>query len=223
MNMKANHYQTLRLNMIKEQLERRGIVDPRVLQAMREVPRHLFVPEMSQMWAYEDHPLPIGYGQTISQPYIVALMIQALKLRGDERVLEVGTGSGYQAALLGRLANHVYTVEVIPELAQSARIMLNDLAYDNVEVVAANGSIGWRPGAPYDVIVVAAASPLVPSSLVEQLKDGGRLVLPVGSRYEQKLLRVWKRGNTTETEDLGECAFVPLVGEEGWKSEMYSH
>ena len=221
--MTEGHYQTLKLDMIEEQLQHRGIVDPRVLQAMREVPRQLFVPEMGQVWAYEDHPLPIGYGQTISQPYIVALMLQTLELRGDEHVLEVGTGSGYQAALLGKLAKHVYTVEIIPELAQSARRALDQLAYDNVEVVAANGSIGWQPGAPYDAIIVAAASPFVPSSLVKQLQDGGRLVLPVGSLYEQKLLRVWKRGNTTETEDLGECAFVPLVGEEGWKSKMYSH
>jgi len=124
---------------------------------------------------------------------------------------------------LCKLAKHVYTVEIIPELAQSARGVLAQLAYDNVEVVAANGSIGWRPGAPYDAIIVAAASPLVPPSLVEQLKDGGRLVLPVGSLYEQKLLRVGKQGTTTETEDLGECAFVPLVGEEGWKSKLYSH
>jgi protein-L-isoaspartate(D-aspartate) O-methyltransferase len=222
-NMTENHYQTLRFRMVEEQLQHRDIVDPRVLQAMREVPRQLFVPEMSQALAYEDHPVPIGYGQTISQPYIVALMLQLLELEGSEQVLEVGTGSGYQAALLGKLARHVYTVEIIPELAQSARKVLDQLAYDNIEVVAANGSIGWRPGAPYDVIIVAAASPLVPPSLIEQLKDGGRLVLPVGSLYEQNLLRVWKRGNTTETEELGECAFVPLVGEEGWKSKMYSH
>jgi protein-L-isoaspartate(D-aspartate) O-methyltransferase len=190
---------------------------------MREVPRHLFVPEACQALAYEDQPLPIGHGQTISQPYIVALMLQALDLDGHEHALEVGTGSGYQAALLGKLVEHVYTVEIIPELAQSARMLLNQLQYHNVEVVAANGSIGWRAGAPYDAIIVAAASPCVPFSLTEQLQDGGRLVIPVGALYEQKLLRIWKRGATLETEDLGECAFVPLVGEEGWKSGGYSH
>jgi protein-L-isoaspartate(D-aspartate) O-methyltransferase len=223
--MIESHYQKLRLRMVEEQLQGRDIVDPRVLAAMREVPRHLFIPETSRAWAYEDHPLSIsiGYGQTISQHYIVALMLQSLKLIGDEHVLEVGTGSGYQAALLGKLASHVYTVEIIPELARLAHRVLEQLACDNVEVVAANGSIGWRTGAPYDAIIVSAASPFVPSSLREQLKEGGRLVLPVGSLYEQHLLRVWKRRDTPETEDLGECAFVPLVGEEGWKAGMYSH
>lgn len=190
---------------------------------MREVPRHLFVPEAYRASAYEDYPLPIGQGQTISQPYIVALMLEALELGGNERVLEVGTGSGYQAALLGQLAQHVTTVEIIPELAQSAQELLDYLACNNVEVVAANGSIGWRAGAPYDAIIVAAASPLVPFSLTEQLQEGGRLVIPVGTLLEQKLLRVWKRGAMLETEDLGECAFVPLVGEEGWKSGGYPH
>lgn len=192
-----------------------------MLSALRTVPRHLFVPEGNRALAYEDRPLPIGHGQTISQPYIVALMLQLLQLTGAESALEVGTGSGYQAALLGRLAKHVYTVEIIPELAESARTVLHHLRYDNVEVVAANGSIGWSAGAPYDAIIVAAASPLVPRSLIEQLKDGGRLVLPVGSLHEQQLLRVWKRGETIDTEDLGGCAFVPLVGEEGWKSDAY--
>lgn len=220
--MTKDPYLTLRLRMVEEQLEKRGIADQRVLRAMQEVPRHLFVPEAYRASAYEDCPLPIGQGQTISQPYIVALMLEALELSGHERVLEVGTGSGYQAALLGQLAQHVTTVEIIPELAQSARELLNRLAYHTVEVVAANGSIGWKAKAPYDAIIVAAASPLVPPSLIEQLKEGGRLLLPVGPRHEQHLLRVRKRGGIAITEDLGECAFVPLVGKEGWRSETHS-
>ena len=207
--------------MVEEQLRQRGVSDPRVLAAMEEVPRHLFVPPESQTAAYEDHPLPIGQGQTISQPYIVALMLQALELTGNEQALEVGTGSGYQAALLSRLVNHVYTVEVIPELADSARTLLKQLQYDNVEVVAANGSIGWKAGAPYDAIIVAAAAPTIPHALIEQLRNGGRLVLPVGTLYQQHLLRIRKQKEEISTEDLGECAFVPLVGEEGWKSGSY--
>jgi protein-L-isoaspartate(D-aspartate) O-methyltransferase len=162
--------------------------------------------------------LPIGHGQTISQPYIVAVMLEALALTGNERVLEVGTGSGYQAALLGRLAEQVYTVEIIPELAQTARVLLANLGYENVQVVTANGSIGWKAGAPYDAIIVAAASPTVPHSLFEQLQEGGRLVLPVGTRWNETLLCVRKQEGKVLTEDLGACAFVPLVGEEGWTS-----
>lgn len=208
--------------MVEEQLRRRGIFDQRVLRAMEEVPRHRFVPEESRVSAYEDRPLPIGQGQTISQPYIVALMLQTLELTGDEKALEVGTGSGYQAALLGWLVKQVYTVEIIPELAETARTLLKELQFDNVEVVAANGSIGWKAGAPYDAIIVAAASPLIPRSLIEQLQEGGRLVLPVGTRYEQRLLRIRKDGHEVRTEDLGSCAFVPLVGAEGWKSGAYA-
>src|SRR5712692_4829581 len=160
--MTEEQYNALRQSMIEEQLRRRGIHDQRVLEAMQTVPRHLFVPEKCRIEAYEDMPLPIGYQQTISQPYIVALMLEALELTGTERVLEVGTGSGYQAALLGWLAQHVSTVEIIPELVQSARAVLFRLGYKNVEVVAANGSIGWKTGAPYDAIIVAAASPAAP-------------------------------------------------------------
>jgi protein-L-isoaspartate(D-aspartate) O-methyltransferase len=220
--MKEAQYHTLQVRMVEEQLRQRGIVDQRVLTAMEEVPRHLFVPEEIRSSAYEDRPLPIGQGQTISQPYIVALMLQALELTGDEEALEVGTGSGYQAALLSKLVNHVYTVEILLQLAESARILLQQLQFDNVEVVAANGGIGWNAGAPYDAIIVAAASPLIPLSLTEQLKDGGRLVLPVGSLYEQRLLRIRKHGKEVKSEDLGGCAFVPLLGEEGWKAGTYA-
>jgi protein-L-isoaspartate(D-aspartate) O-methyltransferase len=220
--MMEEQYDGLRQWMVEEQLKRRGIHDQRVLAAMQIVPRHLFVPASWRAQAYEDMPLPIGHQQTISQPYIVALMLEALELTGTERVLEVGTGSGYQAALLGWLAQHVYTVEIIPELAQSAREVLSQLGYENVEVVAANGSIGWKAGAPHDAIIVAAASPAVPQPLVEQLQEGGRLVLPVGDLVAQVLLRVRKQQGKIVTEDLGDCAFVPLVGEEGWKSDTFS-
>jgi protein-L-isoaspartate(D-aspartate) O-methyltransferase len=219
--MQEEHYDTLRRRMVAEQLWHRGIRDQRVLEAMRVVPRHLFVPGAWRAQAYEDMPLPIGHQQTISQPYIVALMLEALQLTGRERVLEVGAGSGYQAALLGWLARHVYTVEIVPELVQSACQLLSQLGYENVEVVAANGSLGWKAGAPYDAIIVAAASPVVPHSLVEQLQEGGRLVLPVGEFFSQVLLRVRKRRGEMVTENLGDCAFVPLVGEEGWKSGTF--
>ena len=220
--MTEEQYAVLRQRMIEEQLRHRGIRNQRVLEAMQVVPRHLFVPEQCRTQAYEDMPLPIGYHQTISQPYIVAVMLEVLELTGTERVLEIGTGSGYQAALLGWLTQQVYTVEIIPELAQAARGLLSQLGYENVEVVAANGSIGWKAGAPYDAIIVAAASPAVPHPLVEQLQEGGRLVLPVGDLFEQVLLRVRKQQGKVVTEDLGSCAFVPLVGEEGWKSGAFS-
>ena len=176
--------------MVSQQLEVWGITDHRVLDAMRTVPRHLFVPEPHRFQAYEDCPLPIGHGQTISQPSIVALMLEALELTGQENVLEVGTGSGYQAALLGLLANQVYTVEIIPELTNRAQEILSALGYDNIQVETANGSIGWKAAAPYDAIIVAAASPSIPRSLFDQLADGGKLVVPVGDLYGQDLLRV---------------------------------
>lgn len=220
--MTEEQYRVQREQMVEEQIERRGIGDLRVLDAMRTVPRHLFVPIDCREQAYEDTPLPIGHQQTISQPYIVAVMLEALELQGTERVLEIGTGSGYQAALLGWLAQQVYTVEIIPELVQSARAVLSRLGYENVEVAAANGSIGWKAAAPYDAIIVAAASPTVPPSLLAQLQEGGRLVLPVGNLWNQALLRVRKRQGEVQTENLAACTFVPLIGEEGWKSGTFS-
>src|SRR3954447_20418949 len=217
--MTEQHYDKLRQQMVEEQLQPRGVHDERVLEAMKIIPRHLFVPEHLRAQAYEDRPLPIGHQQTISQPFIVAVMLEALELTGTECVLEIGTGSGYQAALLGWLAQQVYTVEIIPDLTQSARAIL--VAYDNVKVITANGSIGWKGAAPYDAIIVAAASPTVPHALVEQLKEGGRLVLPVGDASAQELLRVRRRQGQIITENLGGCIFVPLVGEEGWKSSGF--
>ena len=214
-------FQEQRHLMVSQQLEARGITDPRVLDAMRTVPRHIFVPSPHRDQAYEDCPLPIGHGQTISQPYIVALMLEALELTGHERVLEVGTGSGYQAALLGLLAKQVYTVEIIPELTHRAQEVLSELGYDKIQVRVANGSIGWKTAAPYNAIIVAAASPAIPSSLFDQLADGGRLVVPVGSLFSQDLLRVQNQHGKMSTTNLGPCAFVPLVGKEGWKSGTY--
>jgi protein-L-isoaspartate(D-aspartate) O-methyltransferase len=194
----------------------REITDKRVVEAMRRIPREAFVSAEQSRFAYEDHPLSIGFGQTISQPFMVALMVQALELKGDEEVLELGTGSGYEAAILAELARKVITVEYIPELAQSARQVLDRLGYANIEVHTAGKSLGWPEGAPYDAIIVSAGAPMVPRVLVEQLTWGGRLVIPVGSRWQQDLLRVTKlkKGNTTE--NLGGCYFVPLVGEGAW-------
>lgn len=211
-------YDRERRLMVSQQLEARGITDPRVLDAMRTVPRHLFVPEPYRFQAYEDCPLPIGHGQTISQPYIVGLMLEALELTGQERVLEVGTGSGYQAALLGLLTKQVYTVEIIPELTHHAQDLLSELGYENVEVRVANGSIGWKAAAPYDAIIVAAAAPSIPRSLFDQLAEAGKLVVPVGDLHSQDLLRVQNQHGKPIRTNLGPCAFVPLVGEEGWKS-----
>jgi protein-L-isoaspartate(D-aspartate) O-methyltransferase len=197
-------------------LVRYGISDPRVLAAMRRVPRHAFVPSELRYRAYDDTPLPIGMGQTISQPYMVARMVEALELTGSERVLDIGTGSGYQAAVLGELANEVWSVEIVPELAESARERLSRLGYSNVHVIAADGSVGFALHAPYDAIVVAAASPEVPPPLLDQVGDGGRLIIPVGERVSQHLRRIRRESGEIITESLLECMFVPLVGERGW-------
>lgn len=208
-----------RNSMIAQQLIKRGIREARVLQAMRDTPRHLFVPLRYRSAAYEDMPLPIGYEQTISQPLMVAMMVEALQLRGDERVLEIGTGSGYQAAILARLVAVVFSIERVSDLAVQARATLASLGLRNVHVIVGDGSVGLPEHGPYGAIIVAAASPKLPQPLIEQLDTEGRLVIPVGDRHEQTLVRVTKTAQGTQTEHLGGCRFVPLIGEEGWMQE----
>jgi protein-L-isoaspartate(D-aspartate) O-methyltransferase len=200
-----------RARMVDEQLRRRGITDTRVLAAMGEVPREAFVPASERNRAYCDGALPLSHGQTISQPLMVAMSVEALRLGGDETVLEVGAGSGYQAAVLSKLAKKVYAVEIIPELVQGARDVLDELGIDNVELICGDGRLGWAQGAPYDAIVVAAAAEEVPPALVEQLKEGGRLVIPVGESWGQALQASRKRDGKLRTEELCRCVFVPLV------------
>ncbi|MFA0757484.1 MAG: hypothetical protein KEFWMYNX_001739 [Candidatus Fervidibacter sp.] len=206
----------LRAEMVEHQLRRRGIRDERVLAAFLKVPRHKFVRPQDLWVAYEDYPLPIGYGQTISQPYIVALMTELLALKGDECVLEVGTGSGYQAAILAELAREVITIERIPELARRAQRVLTDLGYRNVTVLVGDGSLGAPDFAPFDAIIVTAAAPHPPKALLEQLKDGGRLVIPIGDRTLQELIRFVRKGDEWQEEKHGPCLFVPLIGKNGW-------
>ncbi len=214
--MRGLNHESRRLDMVEKQIRARGISDARVLAAMRKVPRHLFVPGDWSSSAYDDRPLPIGHGQTISQPYMVAIMTEALKLAGDEKVLEIGTGSGYQAAILGEIAGKVVTVERKTELKEAAECLLRELGCDNVDVVAGDGSKGYPPEAPYDAIVVTAGAPRVPKALVDQLAVGGRLVIPVGNSFHQTLTRVTKTDSGTGTESLEGCVFVPLIGEYGW-------
>jgi len=193
------------------------IADKRVIRAMKRIPREAFVPPEQCHAAYDDRPLGIGFGQTISQPFIVALMIQALKLKGNEKVLELGTGSGYEAAILAELAQQVVTVECIPELAESAKRVLSELGYSNIEVHIAGRTLGWPEEAPYDAIIVSAGAPTVPQVLLEQLTWNGRLVIPVGSRWQQELLKVTKLRKGNAIENLGGCYFVPLIGEDAWE------
>jgi protein-L-isoaspartate(D-aspartate) O-methyltransferase len=208
------------LERVKENLIRyldHEIADKRVIEAMKRVPREAFVSPEQYRVAYDDRPLSIGFGQTISQPFIVALMVQALELRGDEKVLELGTGSGYEAAILAELAQKVVTVECIPELAESARLVLDKLGYSNIEVHVAGKVLGWPEEAPYDAIIVSAGAPDVPEVLMEQLVWNGRLVIPVGSRWQQELLRVTRLRTGKAIENLGGCYFVPLIGEGAWE------
>ena len=206
-----------RRQMVDRQLKVRGVTDPNVLRAFLSVPRHKFVPAEYVRQAYEDHPIPIGEDQTISQPYIVALMVSQAQLQGHERVLEVGTGSGYQAAILAQLALEVYTVERLPRLLRQAADRLAELGYTNVHLSAGNGSLGWPEHAPYDAILVAAAAPDVPSSLVAQLAEGGRMILPTGPPEAQMLIKVEKRQGELFRTQIAGCMFVPLIGREGWR------
>ena len=203
--------------MIEEQIRARGIRDRSVLATMRKVPRHRFVEEALRDRSYLDKALPVGEKQTISQPFIVALMSAALELRGGERVLELGTGSGYQTAILAELAETVFTVERLPGLARQARQRLERLGYYNVLVQIGDGTIGWSEHAPFDAIIVTATGPKVPRPLLEQLAVGGRLVMPIGTGDEQVLIRIWRDEGGFREEELGTCHFVPLIGRYGWE------
>ncbi len=211
-------YRRARERMVATQIAARGITDERVLEAMRKVPRHLFVEEALRDQAYADHPLPIGEGQTISQPYIVALMTEALELKGDEKVLEIGTGSGYQTAILAELARWVYSIERYPRLLERARQVLEALGYHNVILRLGDGTKGWPEAAPFDAIIVTAAGPRVPEPLLEQLAEGGRLVMPVGDEWSQYLVKVVKKGGKFHRQTLEPVRFVKLVGEYGFQS-----
>ncbi|MCA9173814.1 MAG: protein-L-isoaspartate(D-aspartate) O-methyltransferase [Planctomycetales bacterium] len=211
-------YAAWRELMVQNQLESRGILDPEVLEAMRRVPREQFVPVEERDAAYEDRPLPIGFGQTISQPFTVAYTIEALQLRGVERVLDVGTGSGYAAAVLSLLAKEVHSVERIPELAEQARTRLKTLGYNNVEVHVGDGTLGLPERAPFDAILVSAGAAQLPTPYFEQLSDQGRIVIPVGEvESSQDLLRFTRHGDELREANLGLFAFVPLIGEYGWR------
>ena len=215
----AERFQKQRTKMVDGQLRARGIVDPRVLKAMEKIPRHLFIDEVLVEQAYNDNPLPIDRQQTISQPYIVALMSEAMELAGKEKVLEIGSGSGYQTAILAELAERVFTIERIAALATRARKVLESLNYYNVAVRVGDGTYGWREESPFSAIMVTAGAPRVPKLLIEQLVVGGRLVIPVGNRSSQVLLKLTRLSQDPEDlkqEDLGGCRFVDLIGEYGW-------
>jgi protein-L-isoaspartate(D-aspartate) O-methyltransferase len=203
--------------MVETQLISRGIYDPRVLAAMRKVPRHVFIDEALRDQAYNDHPLPISERQTISQPYIVALMTEALNIRGEEKVLEIGTGSGYQTAVLAELANRVFSIERLLSLSQRARQVLQELGYRNVALKVGDGTLGWKEESPFDAILVSAGAPQVPQPLVDQLAMGGRLVVPVGDHLSQELILVESIPEGIRKTNLGGCRFVDLIGKAGWK------
>ncbi len=214
------NFEIARKRMVQTQLIARGVKDPRVIAAMLKVPRHIFVEEAMAAQAYSDSPLPIGEKQTISQPYMVAAMTELLELTGSEKVLEIGTGSGYQAAILALLANKVCTIERLRSLALRARRVLDSLGLLNVNLKIGDGTRGWQEEAPFDAIIVTAGAPAIPEQLVEQLKGGGRLVIPVGDQYEQTLQIITKRQDgTISKEDVMGCRFVKLIGQSGWRTE----
>jgi len=213
-----NQYQSKRQLMVETQIVARGVTDRRVVNAMLKVPRHLFVDEALWPEAYEDHPLPIGEKQTISQPYIVALMTELLHLTGKEKVLEIGTGSGYQCAILAEVADMVYTIERIPAIAKRARKIFDQLKYTNVIIHIGDGTLGWKEHSPYDGIIVTAAAPHPPAALLEQLAIGGRLVIPIGNESSQDLIIFTREAKDSYTEEnYGGCRFVKLIGEQGWR------
>jgi protein-L-isoaspartate(D-aspartate) O-methyltransferase len=205
-------FKSMREKMVETQIKGRGVKDPRVLSALLKVERDRFVPEEYINSAYSDQPLPIGEGQTISQPYIVAIMTELLELKGEEKVLEIGTGSGYQAAILGELVKEVYTIEIIETLASMAKKRLSGLGYKNIKVKAGDGYLGWPEAAPFDAIIITAAPDHIPKPLIEQLKEGGRMIVPVGT-YTQELKKIIKRSGKIETTDIIPVVFVPMTGE----------
>lgn len=210
-------YAILRKRMVEEQLIFRGIKNQRVLDAFYIIERHKFIPEELRASAYADFPVPIGEGQTISQPYIVALMTECLALTGEEKVLEIGTGSGYQAAILAELAKEVYSIERFESLAKKAETILNELGYKNIKIKVDDGTLGWPEFAPFDRIIITAASPSLPLPLTEQLKESGKLILPLGEAYSQVLTKVEKKEGNLESLEICGCVFVPLVGKYAWK------
>ena len=213
-----NHdYRLAREKMVKNQIISRGITDPGVLEAMGKIQRHLFVEEALIGEAYNDHPLPVGYKQTISQPYIVALMTEALEMTGKEKTLEIGTGSGYQTAILAELSKTVYTIERIERLLEKSKMLLESLGYTNIFFKAFDGTLGWDEFAPYDAIIVTAGAPKIPQPLLDQLAEGGKLVIPIGNRYGQDLIKVTRTKNAFKEKNLGGCRFVDLIGAHGWE------
>lgn len=211
-------YEILRERMVREQLMPRGIKNQKVLDAFRKVERHKFIPENLRNSAYADFPVPIGEGQTISQPYIVALMTECLNLNGQDKVLEIGTGSGYQAAILAELTGEVYTIERFETLAKRAEAILNELGYTNIKIKVGDGTLGWEEAAPFDKIIITAASPQIPLPLTEQLRENGKLILPLGESFSQVLTLVEKKKGKLEFMDICGCVFVPLVGKHGWSN-----
>lgn len=214
----SESFEQARASMVERQLVPRSIRSASVLAAMREVPRHRFVEDTLQHEAYDDCPVPIGEGQTISQPYMVAVMTELLALTPESVVLEIGTGSGYQTAVLATIAKQVYTVERVASLAEKARSVLEQLQYQNIEFLVGDGTVGWPEHAPYDGIIVTAGAPRVPEALLEQLADKGKLVIPVGDRFSQVLQVITKQGNRMETTTSCHCVFVKLIGKDGWSS-----
>ncbi len=212
-------YEILRRQMVQEQLIPRGIKNLRVLDSFYKIERHLFIPENLRKSAYADFPLPIAEGQTISQPYIVALMTESLGLTGKEKVLEIGTGSGYQTAILAELTGDVYSIERFEALAEKAQTILSELGYKNIKIKVGDGTLGWEEGAPFDRIIITAASHKIPMPLIEQLADNGRLILPLGESFSQVLTLVEKKDGELKSTDICGCVFVPLVGKHGWNEK----